>query len=128
MRGPHAFILGVAVNVAREQFRESERRHSTLADDVAAPFDGDPLVRLDERKAEDLRLSCLSRCVNKLPPEQRRALLRYHEGQARSRIVARQELAAALGIPLQALRLRMFRVREALERCILDCVSLAQAK
>jgi DNA-directed RNA polymerase specialized sigma24 family protein len=125
---PYAFIQGVAINVAREQFRQAERRHETLDKDVAAPFEGDPITRIDERTAETRRRSCLAGCVRQLPTEQRRALLRYHAGESRSRIVARQELAAALGIPLQALRLRMFRIRETLERCILDCIAAVNAK
>ena len=125
---PYAFIQGVAINVAREQFRQSERRHETLDEDVAAPVQSDPITRIDERKAENARRSCLAGCVRQLPTEQRRALLRYHAGEARSRIAARRELAATLGIPLQALRLRMFRIREGLERCILDCIGVVNAK
>jgi DNA-directed RNA polymerase specialized sigma24 family protein len=119
----HAFILGVAVNVARERFRVEP--HVELSENLPAPFDGDPLIRRDEQQREEQRLSCLARCLSELPAEQRKALVRYHEGQARSRIVARQRMAAALGIPLQALRLRMFRIRETLERCIRNCVAIA---
>ncbi len=122
----HAFILGVATNVARERLRGD--RHVELKDNVAAPFEEDPLVRRDEQQREDRRLSCLTRCLNQLPTEQRRALLRYHQGEARSRIVARQRMASTLGIPLQALRLRMFRIREALERCIRNCMTLVDTR
>jgi len=118
----HAFILGVAVNVAREVFRVERR--AELHENMAAPFEGDPLIRRDEQQREDRRMSCLARCLGQLPKEQRRALLRYHRGEARSRILDRQQMAATLGIPLQALRLRMFRIRAALERCIQNCVAL----
>lgn len=122
----HAFILGVATNVSRERLREE--RHAELHDGIAAPPDGDPLIRRDEQQREDLRLACMARCLNELPVEQRRALLRYHDGEARSRIVTRQRMASTLGIPLQALRLRMFRIREALERCIRNCMTIADTR
>lgn len=118
----HAFILGVATNVAREQLRAE--RPVELDENIPAPYAGDPLIRRDEQQHEDRRISCLGRCLGQLPTEQRRALLRYHHGQARSRILARQQMAATLGIPLQALRLRMFRIRETLERCIQNCAAL----
>ena len=121
-----AFIMGVAVNVARERLREP--RHAELDDTVAGPADGDPLVHRAEQEHEQRRITCLARCLRQLPTEQRRALLRYHQGEAQSRIAGRRRMAEALGIPLQALRLRMFRIREALQRCIRGCMVVIDAE
>lgn len=126
---PYTFIMGFAQNVLREYLRQPDRRFASLEDaqTISASTAGDPIDELGARRSEDRRFECLDQCVGKLPTEQQCALLRYHEGQARTRIDARKQLAASFGIPVSALRLRMFRIRESLERCILNCVGANSA-
>ena len=64
------------------------------------------------------QLACLDECVQTFPPPTRELLLRYHAERGRTR----QQLADELGLPLNALRIRMFRARVALERCVTACL------
>lgn len=126
---PYAFITGFAQNVWREHLRQPDRRFTALDEAQAIPAadSGDPLEAQTRRESDDRRFLCLDDCLGRLPDKQRRALLRYHEGQARTRIDARKRLADSFGIPVSALRLRMFRIREGLERCIVHCMGAEQA-
>ena len=121
---PYSFVMGFAQNVLHEYLREPQRRAVPLdeARAIPVPFAGDPIEERSRRDVESRRFGCLDRCVGRLPVQQRRALLRYHGGGAGSRIEARKEIAAAFGISIAVLRVRMFRIREGLERCVLDCI------
>ncbi|MBL8114745.1 MAG: hypothetical protein JNK60_17825, partial [Acidobacteria bacterium] len=45
-------------------------------------------------------------------------LLRYYQGDGASRIENRKALADELHVPMNALRIRVHRLRERLERCV----------
>ena len=55
-------------------------------------------------------------------------ILRYYEGEGREKIDNRLELAAKLKIPLNALRIRVHRIKRTLEDCIAECLERATAK
>ena len=60
--------------------------------------------------------------LGRLTPDRRRLVLHYYRGEKAAKIRGRQSLAEALRIPPRALRLRVFRIRENLERCVRDCL------
>ena len=108
--------------VARFVFLEDVRRERR-----SVPFDdgrGDlePDTDVAERSAtiaeREHRLTCLERCLARLPPEQRELVIEYYRGAKRQRIDARRELAARLGISMNALSIRMSRLRDRLEVCM----------
>src|SRR5205807_10406233 len=68
------------------------------------------------------RLECLDGCVKNLPPSQLLLITQYHQGEGGAKIARRNELAARLNIPLNALRIRAYRIRGELETCISECV------
>jgi len=127
---PYSFIMGFAHNVLREYLRGPDRRVASLQAARAVPvvLEADPIEERSGREMKERRLACLDRCVGGLPAEQRRALLQYHDGRARARIDTRKALAESFSIPVGALRLRMFRIRESLERCILQCLAVTRVK
>ena len=77
----------------------------------------------DEGAEEAERLSeCLSECLERLSPANRDLILHYYEAEKQAKINARSELAAMLGVPANALRLRVHRIRSALHKCMEECV------
>jgi DNA-directed RNA polymerase specialized sigma24 family protein len=116
----YPFFHGVALNVLREHWRSPTRAAGAiLADDPR-------LVALDassaaesaaERVEHERLLDRLASCLDALPPESRRLVAAYHL-RDNGRIAARKAIAADLGVPLNALRIRVFRLRQALERCV----------
>ena len=107
------YALGVARFVRMEERQESQRqrialsqRPSTLPDDPVA----------------DQALQCLENCLRQLPPETQTLLTDYYAGEKRARIERRVQLAARLGIEMNALRNRALRLREKLEACVENCL------
>jgi DNA-directed RNA polymerase specialized sigma24 family protein len=100
---PALFFFGVAQNVYLESLRAKPKQQET-----------------DERP-----YVCLDRCMQTLTAENRDLVLRYYEEEKRVKIDHRQELAAHLGIAINALRIRAHRVRSALKQCVKNCLEQA---
>jgi DNA-directed RNA polymerase specialized sigma24 family protein len=121
---PYLYFHGVALNVLREQRREAE----------TVPLSGnssiDPAAQWEterEQQEKERRLDCLEQCLSQLPPESRRLVAAYHQGFRRAKIDARKQLAEELQIPLNALRIRMYRIRAGLAKSVSSCVQDKQA-
>lgn len=115
---PLRFFCGVAYRVAKEVMRSHQRERETLAEVRHLP----PPVAADAENEE--RLTCLDDCLDHVGDRQRDMILRYHAGVGRERIDGRRALAEELGVPLNALRIRAHRLREALESCVRDCLKV----
>ena len=77
--------------------------------------------------ADDDRLHrCLDVCLDAVPADARSLLLGYYEGERRAKILNRQRLAADLGLSDAALRSRIHRLRDSLERCVRECMTRAE--
>lgn len=70
----------------------------------------------------DARQECFNRCLRELSAESQQVLLQYYQDEKRSKINNRLSLAERLGIPLNALRNRVQRLRDKLEQCIHRCL------
>ena len=64
---------------------------------------------------------CLERCLGKLSPGDRELILEYYQGEQRAKIERRSELAARLGVTINALSIRACRIRNKLEECVKAC-------
>lgn len=60
----------------------------------------------------------LDHCLAQLAPDERNLVLQYYEGERSAKIANRRQLAATLGLSDTALRSRVQRIRDRLERCI----------
>jgi DNA-directed RNA polymerase specialized sigma24 family protein len=119
---PARYCYVVAKFVLLEDVRR-ERRHVPLdetwhADSArpAARFGPDSGVMLKEQ-----RLDCLDRCLQELKPEQRELIVEYYADERRQKIERRRELATRLGITMNALGIRAFRIRDGLMACVESC-------
>jgi hypothetical protein len=66
-------------------------------------------------------LKCLDRCMEKLPPGDREVVTRYHNDHGHDKIQTRKLLADGLG-GMNALRIRMCRIRKDLRVCVVNCI------
>ena len=73
----------------------------------------------EEREAE---WACLERCLERLAPADRALIEAYYSDERRLRIERRKELADGLGIGLNALRLRLHRLRVEVRGCMTRCL------
>jgi RNA polymerase sigma factor (sigma-70 family) len=122
---PYSYFHGVALNVLREYWRSSEQTEKTLEE--MAQIQGlsedpeDLLSRETEQRKKESLLECLNQCLQKLPPDSLHLITRYHQGEEAMDKSRRKELAQSLGIPLNALRIRAYRIRIEIEKCVENC-------
>jgi DNA-directed RNA polymerase specialized sigma24 family protein len=116
----NAYFSSVARLVFMESLRERHRIEplETAPEVVAAPPVDD-----DQKEA---RSRCLDECLDKLPVESRKLILAYYHEERRAKINCRKQLADALDIPLNALRIRAHRIRVNLEECVKNCLKRLQ--
>lgn len=113
---PALYFYGVARNLLKEDIRKSNL-YVPAEEDLAAT----PEVVDDSPRPEQV-YDCLERCLKKLSAEDRRLVLNYYRRERQDKIDFRKKLADELGITLNALRVKLFRIRATLEQCIEDCL------
>ena len=75
----------------------------------------------DSVRAE-LEYHCLERCIARLSEEDRALLLKDYGAKGQTQAERRKALADELGISINALRIRVYRIRTALKECIEKCI------
>jgi RNA polymerase sigma factor (sigma-70 family) len=119
---PYSYFHGVALNVLREYWRSAEQSAKTLEDlaqiQCVSVDQEDLLSRETERIEKERLLECLNQCLQKLPPESLHLITRYHQVEEPMNKERRKELARALGLSINALRIRAYRIRVAIEECV----------
>jgi len=125
----YLFFHGIAVNVLREHWKDVQRNDVKALDDLPDSQSAgaeDPVETAGRRTEHELReqkLECLDACVRRLPAQQLVLITEYHQGEGAAKIARRNQLAKQFGIPLNALRIRAYRIRGDLETCISGCMS-----
>jgi len=75
-----------------------------------------------EAETKEKTFACLDKCVAQLDSPSREMILRYYTGKERIKIENRRELSASLGITMNALSIRVCRIRDKLEACVRKCL------
>jgi RNA polymerase sigma factor (sigma-70 family) len=117
---PARYFLGVARNVLLEYQRKELPLMRPLATDRAAA--SEPSELRDESNKEDSRLECLDLCLRQIDQENRDLILRYYQKDKQAKIDFRRELAEEVGIAINTLRVRVYRIRELLQKCLFKCL------
>jgi DNA-directed RNA polymerase specialized sigma24 family protein len=119
-RPPARYCYVVAKFVLLEDIRRGRK---------LVPFDGSKIAgagsiwpRRDEGGAlREQRLDCLDGCLQELEPAQRELIVEYYADERHRKIERRRDLAIELGITMNALGIRAFRIRDRLMACVEDC-------
>jgi len=111
---PARYFYGVARNV----YLEYTRRPKTVQLE-------ENRVLMEENDGERLRKeethACLERCLNELLGDERRLISEYYRYDKSAKIDHRKELAERLGLGLNALRIKAYRIRHRLYDCVTSC-------
>lgn len=102
-----SYLFGIARLLLREEETRNIRQRIKLAEFARTR------VRLSLPASGELA-ERLSRCLATLEPAQRRLVLAYYQDKQRER------LAAELNLHMNALRNRVLRLREKLEKCVMS--------
>lgn len=110
-----SYFLGVARKVFLENEKQRAKQRAAM---IQMSQTSQYLIGDD---ASDIRLQSFNKCMRNLPAETRELLIAYYQVEKCTKIEGRKELADRLGIPLNALRIRIHRIRAKLEQCVADC-------
>jgi DNA-directed RNA polymerase specialized sigma24 family protein len=123
---PSAFFYGVANKVLKESWDDLSQKFISLDDPfIFVDISEDPVeeaMREVERLQLEREMDCLEECLKKIPYKDRDLILRYYQGETNVKISNRKKLAEERGFPLNALRIRAFRIRDKLQSCVGRCV------
>jgi DNA-directed RNA polymerase specialized sigma24 family protein len=106
------YFLGVANKVHLEYMRKK-------------PPQPLPPPTADPKQAE-LEYRCLERCIESLSEGNRYLLLNYYGVEGGLKVDRRKQLAEELGIAPNALRIRAYRIRQALQDCVEKCIERSE--
>jgi DNA-directed RNA polymerase specialized sigma24 family protein len=114
------YCYRVAQHVAQEHWKECATREEALDEATSPARDPEQEARVHEaERRSQQRFACMRACLHELA-EQDRALIVRHCTAERGE---RAQLAAELGLTLNALRLRVFHIRAKLKPCRDRCLS-----
>lgn len=114
---PRLYLYGIARNLIKEELKKVKTQ--TSLDDFEAPAN---TVDETEQETAEMREDCLRSCLKKLSAEKRKLILGYYSKEKQEKIELRARLAKQLGTNVETLRVRVFRIRAALEECIEQCI------
>ncbi len=119
---PLPYVFGIARNVYRQhinkQFLTDGEKDLRLLPDRS---------RFEENSEKEQIVRCLRQCLQKLKRQDRRTFVFYYLKDTGAKDEHRLRQAAELGMTINALRLRMMRLRESLRDCISSCLQDAAA-
>jgi DNA-directed RNA polymerase specialized sigma24 family protein len=113
------YVIGVArmvvMEVARAASKEAAVQAALRVPDYVSPHP-------DPASVESSRLlDCLHACLDRLASADRELIVQYYQDEKGAKIHNRKGLATRLGLEMNALRLRAFRIRAGLEACVERC-------
>jgi len=119
---PALYFYGVAKMMLKERHRQDIQRGDAQVIELHLPAITD-----DGGDAKELerRLQCLEHCVQELSEKSRRLIMDYYQEEKRAKIDFRRKIAERIGVDLQALRVRVFRIRASLFKCMEKCLGQA---
>lgn len=120
---PAKFFYGVAKNVHREYVRQVSREWQ---DDFTHAQKNSQLVvwqsiEIETEEDADCRLNCMKKCLLTLPAGHQQLIRGYYE-ETGKKMANRRALAEENNLSLNALRLKVHRLRRSLRECVTQCV------
>jgi DNA-directed RNA polymerase specialized sigma24 family protein len=112
---PMLYFYGVAHKVHLEYLRSKP----------SVPFPSALAIEAPEEVEAEQEYECLENCIEQLTIKNRQLVLQYYRDEKQAKINSRKALAEKLGIAVSALRIRAFRIRATLEKCVRTCMSQA---
>ena len=107
---PSRYFYGVGKKVHMEYLKK--KRFAELP----------PVLKAPEPAEVETQYHCLDKCLAQLPVHNRTLILQYYSERKQAKIDSRRAILQVLNLKPSALRVRVFRIREALEKCVRKCL------
>ena len=115
---PAKYIIRVAINL----YYERQKKPHPIAESEVKNSTRYSSKNNDENWSRERLHHCLDECLKELPDSQRELILDYYSKDKKQKIENRKRIAVYLGVSLNALALRVLRIRDTLESCLNDCL------
>src|SRR5215203_941454 len=112
---PALYFFKVAQYIFAERRPKENLKEVLNPDSLVMPIVTDE----DEDNAE---YECLLHCLEVLRINERNLVVDYYQQQGRAKIEQHQQMATAMGIAINALRIRACRIKRTLRKCVQECV------
>jgi RNA polymerase sigma factor (sigma-70 family) len=112
---PRLYFRAVANNLIKEEQKRLGTKVSLAIEPRAAE-------QTESEKLAADREECLRLCLQRIRNDKRDLILAYYAKDKQAKIDHRYELAEQLGISIVTLRVRVYRIREKIEKCVLRCL------
>jgi RNA polymerase sigma factor (sigma-70 family) len=113
---PRLYFRAVANNLIKEDFKKIKTYASLENVDLSKQQ-----TTSSRREDEDIH-ECLQSCLQELSTDKRVLILSYYAKEKQAKIDHRRDLAQQLGISVETLRVRVYRIGESLGECIERCL------
>jgi RNA polymerase sigma factor (sigma-70 family) len=115
---PRLFFYAVARNVIKENPKKVKSHVSLDGIDLPASAAGE-----QDDETASLRAECLHSCLQELSADKRELIVAYYAKEKQAKIDHRTALANKYGTSVETLRVRAYRIRGSLEKCIERCLN-----
>ena len=102
--------------VGKRVFLEQNKKPKMIELDYRLP------LREEDVDVLEVKDQCLTKCLNVLTEERYEFITEYYNGDKAEKIARRKQMAKEFGITQKALRIRAFRIRIGLKKCIQQCL------
>ena len=113
---PLLYFFKVAQYVFAERRTIESRRAMLNRDPVVMPIDTEEIEDTPEYE-------CLLHCLEVLRISERTLVVDYYKHQGHAKIKQHEQMAKAMGIAINALRIRAWRIRRTLKECVQECIA-----
>ena len=115
---PALYFYGVARMMLKER-----RRHKTISSESQSlELRAVPTSNPQSDDEVNRKFECLDECIAKLPADSRELILDYYQEEKRAKIDFRRQIAQRMGMDVENLRVRVFRIRAAIYKCMEKCL------
>ena len=115
---PYIYFYSVANNIAKE-----EQRRATLFEQWDEHAQTSAIHASDAKDDYTVEeYECFDRCLKKLTQKDQTTLHAYYLKHGQEKIDHHRQMAERFGISTATLRVRLYRIREKLMRCVEDCL------
>ena|SRR5437588_4511872 len=112
---PVRYFYGVGKRVYMEYLKQ--RRSAELLPEVLAAPQPDDVEQ---------QYVCLDQCMGQLTDSSRTLILQYYRERKQAKVDSRRSLLQVMNLKPSALRVRVFRIRQSLEKCVRRCLELEE--
>lgn len=111
---PALYFYGVAQNVYKEYIKRKP-----------IPIINPPP---DPPEEKELRFNCLEKCLAHFAPDESQLIVNYYQQEKKAKINNRKTIAEDMGVTVNALRMRICRLKADLQQCLIDCFKRARSE